>query len=199
VSQFNERAKEWDQLDRRVLGAQKIAQAIKEKIVLEKSMEILDFGVGTGLLGFEIAASVQQVYGVDTAEGMLKKLQEKNSKNKDKKIIPIHQDIIKVPLKQKFDGIISSMTLHHIEDIEAFFHTAYKLLKHNGFLALADLQSENGTFHSDNTTVHHFGFSEKELYTTALQAGFTAPTIEKIHTITKPHGDFGVFLLTARR
>jgi len=197
MSSFDTRAKNWDSGDIRVNGAKKIAEAIEAEIELTQEMEILDFGVGTGLLGFEIAKKVKQVYGVDTSAGMLKKLKEKNSESLS--IIPIEQDIITKPLTQQFDGVVSSMTLHHIADLEAFFSTIYKNIKEGGFIALADLESEDGTFHSDNTGVHHFGFDEKKLCEIVAKSGFKEISIKNINTINKPHRDFGVFLLTARK
>ena len=65
MSEFNKRASSWDEQDRRVNGAKTIADAIKKRIELTQDMNIIDFGVGTGLLGFEIAKDVKQVYGVD--------------------------------------------------------------------------------------------------------------------------------------
>jgi predicted TPR repeat methyltransferase len=91
------------------------------------------------------------------------------------------------------------MTLHHVEDLEAFFKTIHKNIKDGGFIAIADLESEDGTFHSDNTGVHHFGFSENELREIVEKSGFKDVKIENINTIQKPHRDFGVFLLTATK
>lgn len=197
MSTFDKKAQNWDSGDIRVNGAKKIADAIEQKIDLTPDMEVLDFGVGTGLLGFEIAKKVKQVYGVDTSAGMLEKLQEKNSDTLN--IIPIQQDIIKEPLTQKFDGIVSSMTLHHVENLEEFFRTIRENLKENGFIAIADLEEEDGTFHSDNEGVHHFGFVPKKLREVVQKAGFKDVKIENINTINKPHRDFGVFLLTAKK
>jgi len=194
---FKSRAKDWDKGTVRVNGAQIIADAIEKRFTLTKSMKVMDFGVGTGLLGFEIAKKVKEVYGVDMSPSMLKTLEEKNSP--ELYIKPICQDIIKEPLKEKFDGIISSMTLHHIENLEDFFRSIYKNLHNGGFIAIADLEKEDGTFHSDNSGVFHFGFEEEELISIVLEAGFKDVNIETINTIKKPHRDFGVFLLSARR
>lgn len=197
MSTFDKRAQNWDSGDIRVNGAKKIAQAIQKKITLTPNMQIIDFGVGTGLLGFEIAKKVKQVYGVDTSAKMLEKLKEKNSDELN--IIPLQQEIIKEPLSQTFDGLVSSMTLHHVEDLEAFFASIYKNIKENGFIAIADLEAEDGTFHSDNEGVHHFGFKENELRKIVEKSGFKNVLIENINTIKKPHRDFGVFLLTAEK
>ena len=194
---FKNKAQDWDSGDIRVNGAKTIANAIEKEIKLNNEMEILDFGVGTGLLGFSIAAKVKQVYGVDTSAKMLEKLQEKNTP--ELQIKAYHQDIIKEPLQQHFNGLISSMTLHHVENIDAFFQTIYQNIKKDGFIAIADLESEDGSFHSDNTGVHHFGFEEEALRDIVQKSGFKDVKIQNINTIEKTKRNFGVFLLTARK
>ena len=197
MSHFDKRAEGWDSGDIRVNGAKTIANAINAKIALNSDMDIMDFGVGTGLLGFEIAAQVKKVYGVDTSTQMLAKLQEKNSL--ELSIEPINRDIVKEPLSQTFAGLVSSMTLHHVEDLKAFFDVIYKNINENGFIAIADLETEDGTFHSDNAGVFHFGFEEKELCRVVESCGFKDVKFENINTINKPHRDFEVFLLTATK
>jgi len=194
---FKEKSKEWDKGDVQVQGARTIAAAINKKVELSRSMDILDFGVGTGLLGFDIARRVKKVYGVDTSLSMLEKLKAKNTP--ELSIETYCQDIIDKPLKRTFDGLVSSMTLHHVEDLKAFFETIHKDINENGFIAIADLESEDGTFHSDNTGVFHFGFDKNELCKIATDAGFSDVCFESINTINKPHRNFGVFLLTARK
>ena len=195
MSHFDKRAQGWDSGDIRVNGAKTIADAINARITLKENMNIMDFGVGTGLLGFEIATQVKKVYGVDTSTQMLAKLQEKNSSKIN--IEPINQDIVKNPLTQTFDGLVSSMTLHHVEDLQDFFNVIYTNINKNGFIAIADLESEDGTFHSDNAGVFHFGFEKEELCKIVESCGFKDVKYENINTINKSHQDFGVFLLTA--
>jgi len=197
LSHFDKRAEGWDSGDIRVNGAKTIAEAINAKIALKANMDIMDFGVGTGLLGFEIATKVKKVYGVDTSTQMLQKLQEKNTPTLS--IEAINQDIVKNPLTQTFDGLVSSMTLHHVEDLKAFFDVIYKNINENGFLAIADLETEDGTFHSDNAGVFHFGFEKEGLCQVLESSGFKDIKFENINTINKPHRDFEVFLLTATK
>ncbi|MCK4974220.1 MAG: class I SAM-dependent methyltransferase, partial [Sulfurimonas sp.] len=135
---FKDRAEIWDKGSIRVQGALTIADAITKEIKLTKEMEILDFGVGTGLLGFEIAKSVKKVYGIDTSPDMIEKLKEKNTP--ELYIETYTQDIIKEPLNKTFDGLVSSMTLHHIQDLKTFFETIYKNINDGGFIAIADLE-----------------------------------------------------------
>ncbi len=196
MSHFDKRAEGWDKGNVQVNGAKIIADAIRQEIKLNKNMEVIDFGTGTGLLGFDIASSVKQVHGVDTSSKMLEKLKEKNTNELN--IIPYKQDIIKEPLIQKFDGLVSSMTLHHIENLEDFFTTVKNTLKEDGFIAIADLETEDGSFHSDNTGVFHLGFDEKELCNIVKKCGFKDIRFKNINTIKKPQREFGVFLLTAK-
>jgi len=194
---FKDKAQVWDSGSIRVNGAKVIADAIRETFTLNTNMEILDFGVGTGLLGFDVASSVKQVYGVDISSEMISKLEEKNTTNLN--IIAYTQDIIETPLEKTFDGLISSMTLHHIQNLENFFSTIYKNINDGGFIAIADLETEDGTFHSDNTGVFHFGFNKENLIKIVQEAGFKNVEFKKINTIKKPQRDFGVFLLSAKK
>ena len=199
---FNESAKDWDKKQRRVENAQKIATAIKNRIPLSSNQKILDFGTGTGLLAWEIAPSVEYILGVDTSEEMLKLF---SAKDWPCKIDILNIDLSKNKPNDTFDGIISSMTLHHVENIKAYFTTFHKTLKKGGFLALADLETEDGSFHtSGNQGVYHLGFSQN-LIKTALEAvGFDNITFDIANVIEKEMegGDkkqFPIFLVTARK
>ena len=194
---FKDKAENWDNGAIRKSTPLAISEAIQKRIQLTKEMSIMDFGVGTGLLGFEIAKKVKKVYGVDMSASMLVKLEEKNTP--ELSIEAIQQDIVKEPLTLTFDGVVSSMTLHHVENLEAFFQSIYKNIYEGGFLAIADLEEEDGTFHSDNTGVHHFGFTKDLLCETIEKCGFKNVVFENITTINKPQKDFGVFLLTASK
>ena len=194
---FEKKAQDWDKGKTRNTTPQAISDAIKKQIKLTKDMSIMDFGVGTGLLGFKIAPEVKEMYGVDMSPSMLKKLQEKNTP--ELYINAICQDIVKEPLSMKFDGIISSMTLHHVEDLSSFFTSISKNLYDDGFIAIADLESEDGTFHSDNRGVYHFGFEREKLIQIVEKCGFKDVVLKRVTTINKPHKDFDIFLLTARK
>lgn len=64
------------------------------------------------------------------------------------------------------------MTMHHIKDIQSMFNDFYTMLNDNGVLAIADLDIEDGTFHTEDTGVFHFGFDRKEFQDKAINAGF---------------------------
>lgn len=197
MSHFDAKAKDWDSGKTRVDGTLAIARAIEKRHHFHNEMEVLDFGVGTGLLGFEIAKRVKKVCGVDTSKEMLEQVKSKNTS--ECSIEPLLQDILKEPLKRSFDAVVSSMTLHHIEELELFFKTICQNIKEGGFIAIADLEKEDGTFHSDNTGVFHFGFERDALVELVSRCGFGDVVCETINTIEKPARGYDIFLLTAKK
>ena len=192
---FAKKAKGYELERRRVQNVKNIANAIKAEISLKESIEILDFGSGTGLLLKQLAPDVAKITAVDRSISMNEQLRASlGSIEAEVEILEI--DIELETPKKSFDGIISSMTIHHIQDVQRLFNKFYSLLRDGGFIALADLESEDGSFHSEDTGVCHFGFDEEEFLGFAREAGFKELKVQRVSTIKKPHRDFGVFLLT---
>ena len=198
VDHFADKSKSWDMNSKRVQNAKGIAELIVNNIKLNKSMEIMDFGAGTGLLSYFVAPYVEKIVAVDNSPSMLLEFQNKCGQfscNTE----ALEKDLSTDTLDRKFDGIISSMTIHHLEDIPALFSKLYHMLDDQGFIAIADLDSEDGTFHSDNTGVFHYGFDREMLTRHAAEAGFRDITFSLANKISKPHAEFTVFLMTAMK
>ena len=196
VDHFEHKSKSWDMSSMRVKNAKGIAELIVKNIKLNKAMKLMDFGAGTGLLSYFIAPFVSKITAVDNSPSML--LEFKNKCNEfvcETEVI--EKDLSKDTLDEKFDGIISSMTIHHLEDIVALFKKFYNMLNDSGFIAIADLDTEDGSFHSDGTGVFHHGFDREVLEAIAEEAGFKEIHFELASTINKPHATFTVFLMTA--
>ena len=196
IDNFAHKSKSWDMNSRRVKNAQSIANVIIKDIKLNRDMRIMDFGAGTGLLSYFIAPFIDTIVAVDNSPSMLKEFKAKSSEFKSKTQI-IEADLTSDTINEKFDGIISSMTIHHIKDIKALFQKFYDMLDNGGFIAIADLESEDGSFHSDNIGVYHYGFDMKSIQNIAKDVGFRDIKIEIITIIKKPYANFNIFLLKA--
>ncbi len=195
---FQYRADNYEQDNNRVNNVENIANSILKNIKFNNCMDIMDFGSGTGLLLEKIAPFVDKITAVDISASMNKKLNEKKNLLKcELEILEI--DITKTKLDKKFDGIISSMTIHHVEDVPMLLKDFYEMLNENGFIALADLDVEDGSFHTEDTGVFHFGFERKTLQSYATSAGFKNIKIESSSMAYKPHGKYSIFLLTAQK
>jgi len=198
---FAHKAKKYEDNEKRVSNVQNIADGILKNITYTKEMSILDFGSGTGLLTQEIAPYVRKITAVDMSTSMNEVLREKTEGFAcDLEVLEL--DITSQEYSDKLsnlDSIISSMTIHHIKNTEDLFQNFYDLLNENGTIALADLETEDGSFHTSDTGVFHFGFDKKEFLNIAKKVGFKDLKIETISVSSKPHGEYPIFLLTGRK
>ena len=195
---FQHKAKSYEQKSQRVVNVNNIANTILKKIKFDKAMQLMDFGSGTGLLLERIAPSVDKITAIDISKSMNEQLLNK------KDVLECELEIIEMNLAtsnldRKFDGIISSMTMHHVDDIASMFRKFHSMLNEGGFIAIADLDTEDGSFHSEDTGVFHFGFDRKEVTEIVTNAGFNNVEITTASTINKSQGEYTVFSLTAIR
>ena len=195
---FAKKSKSWDMNSKRVQNAKGIAKLIIENVKLKEQMRLMDFGAGTGLLSYFVAPHVHTIVAIDNSPSMIEKFREKSTEFECNTEV-LELDLSQENIEEKFDGIISSMTIHHLEDTKALFIKFYKMLKEDGFIAIADLDSEDGNFHSDNEGVFHFGFQREELEAIAKEVGFRNIRFELASTINKPHATFTVFLMLAEK
>jgi hypothetical protein len=63
------------------------------------------------------------------------------------------------------------MVFHHVEDIDGVLNKFYSFLNPGGFLAIADLYPEDGSFHGEGFT-GHLGFDPEELSSKLSAHGF---------------------------
>jgi ubiquinone/menaquinone biosynthesis C-methylase UbiE len=196
---FAHKADAYEQNAARVNNVHTIADAILEKITYDKThTHLMDFGSGTGLLTSQIAPYVRKITTVDVSASMNEALKAKLP-TLPCEISMLELDLTRAELEEQYEGIISSMTIHHVEDVQALFHKFYRLLKSGGTIALADLDKEDGSFHKEDTGVFHFGFEQEAFASWAKQAGFEDVNIEIVSVAKKPYGEYPIFLLTARK
>lgn len=195
MNKFDDIAERWDAEQGRINLARNIFKAIRRKVKLDKKMTVADIGSGTGLLLMQAEPFVKEITGYDNSEGMLEELRKKIETQKCKhcKVEAFDADKDRLP-EAGFDLIISSMTFHHIADIKRFAKVMYQALRSGGKFAVGDLESEDGSFHSDNFSVKHFGFDPKVFITHFEKAGFVNTSYERIYINKKRGKDFPVFL-----
>lgn len=199
MTEFDLKAKTWDDnkmhLDRSVA----IADAIAKQIPLQASMKVLDYGAGTGILSFLMKDRFAEITLMDSSQGMIDVCLEKCRFYQTKNIFPLVYDLEHQFLDQKFDLIYNQMVMHHVEDVEAMISKFYNLLNPGGYLAIADLYPEDGSFHGPGAKVH-LGFDPEELARTFAKAGFENMAWETCFTVTRPTGEaFPVFLITGQK
>lgn len=196
MGRFDDLAKAWDSKPERVEGAMIFVDKVKEYLKCDiKNFIVLDYGCGSGLVSFGFAGEVSCVEGLDCSSGMIEVYNKKAKQIEMDNIFGKIHDINKEDLSgNKYDIVVTNMTMHHVNNIEDFVFKLANSLKVNGKLFVADLYKEDGTFHSDNTDVVHFGFSEDEVYHVFFKAGLKNITIEKLHSINKVNTSYDIFI-----
>jgi 2-polyprenyl-3-methyl-5-hydroxy-6-metoxy-1,4-benzoquinol methylase len=205
MSNFNRGADSWD-TPPRIKLAENIAGAISKEISLASSMNVLDFGCGTGLLSQAIHGKVHSITCIDTAQGMIDVLKTKIASQGIANINAQCIDYLSAEdtLEHDFDLVMTAMALHHIQDVASYIERFYGSLVPGGYIAIADLDEEGGMFHRDNEDVFHFGFSREGLKEMLSGVGF-----EQLHDVTAAEvtrpdrtgavNTFSIFLLTGRK
>ena len=204
MTNFDEREKDWDSDPKKVERARVVADAIRKTIPLSKNMNALEYGCGTGLLSFALQSDLGQITLVDTSQGMLDVLKEKIIAAGVSNMHPMRLDLATDPMPTEcYHLTYSLMTLHHIPDTKDILNKFYALLEPSGYLLVADLDKEDGSFHTDGTTDVHKGFAHDELQKQVESGGFGNVTFSTVYEIKKKiNGEektFPVFLMSARK
>lgn len=199
---FSAVAKTWDEKPQRVELAEAVASAIKEKISLNRQMEALDFGSGTGLVTFHLCQQLKHVTAMDNATGMLTVVEEKAlAANVDNITTRHNGTTIPSLCPENYDLIFSSMVLHHVGDIDSTLKAFVAGLKTGGVIALADLAMEDGSFHDSDQGVEHHGVDPVALIAQLHEMGLMNAQSVIVHRIVKQRGleqhTYPVFLVWA--
>lgn len=198
---FDQRAKTWDDDPMKTARAQAVAEAIRTRVPGLERMTGFEYGCGTGLLSFALQPYLQRIVLADNSTGMLDVLRDKIAAAGAGNMTPMRLDLTTDPLpEQRFDITYSLVTLHHIPDTDAILRDLHAILVPGGFLCIADLDKEDGSFHGHDPSVHN-GFDRIELALQAERAGFRNIDFVTVFTIRKgnPARDYPVFLMTAEK
>jgi ubiquinone/menaquinone biosynthesis C-methylase UbiE len=200
VSSFDERARDWDTPERQQ-RAEEVARAIRASVPLSATARLIDIGAGTGLLGLALADDVGEVVLAEPSNGMLEVVREKLAASGPQHVNAVRFDLTSDPPPgDPFDLAVSMLVLHHLEDTAGALGAILRLLRPGGRIALADLDTEDGSFHdADAEGIHHHGFDREALADLARAAGFAGVEFRTATEIEHEAGRFPVFLLLARR
>ena len=203
MTEFDQKAQEWDTKPIRIERAQAVAEGIKAAIPRSPNLTALEYGCGTGLVSLALQPELGHITLADSSIGMLTVLREKIATGNIQNMTPVQLDLITDPLPaERYQLIYTLLTLHHIPDTDEILHASYQLLDSPGYLCVADLDQEGGSFHEDE--FHgHLGFNREALSAKARQAGFQTISFSTIfHMCKDVNGaikDFPIFLMVAQK
>jgi ubiquinone/menaquinone biosynthesis C-methylase UbiE len=202
---FNQEAATWDAYPKRVKLAQDVAETIIRVLQPAPAMDALDFGCGTGLVTLRLQPLVRSITAIDSSPGMLGVLQDKV---KNQGLANVRTRLVDFDKGEAPEGqfhlLVSSMTMHHVPDTAALLRLWFDLLLPGGLLGVADLDTEDGSFHGDNTGVFHLGFERSRLQKLLEDTGFHQVRATTAASMVKEvaggeEREFTVFLITGRK
>jgi ubiquinone/menaquinone biosynthesis C-methylase UbiE len=204
MNEFDIKAAEWDKNPMHWDRSVAIANEIKELIPLHKGMAAMEYGAGTGITSFLLKDHLKEITLMDNSLEMVKVINEKIKAARTKNLIALNFDLEHDDYNDgKFDLIFTQMVLHHIPDTDTIIKRFSDLLYPGGYLAIADLYEEDGSFHGENFSGHN-GFNIGKLSQTLKKYGLGKISHKTCFVIDRMISEnekkkFDVFLLTSVR
>jgi tRNA (cmo5U34)-methyltransferase len=201
MNEFDDKARTWDENPMHMERSMAIAAKMEEMLPLNKQIKALEYGAGTGILSFLLSEKLDQIVMMDNSAGMVNMMEEKISLLNTPNLFPVKFDLEHELPEQKFDLVFSQMVLHHISDIQSIFSKFLSMILPGGYLAIADLYPEDGSFHGEGFD-GHLGFDPEQLKTQLLEVGFKDIAYEPCYTVVRQIADgttlsFPIFMITA--
>src|SRR5664280_1888896 len=163
MNEFDIKAGEWDKNPMHWDRSEAVAKEIKSMIPLNKWMSALEYGAGTGITSFLLRDYLKEITLMDNSSEMINVINAKIKTSEVKNLRTLNFNLETDEYKEKkFDLIFTQMVLHHVVDIENIINKFHLLLNPGGFLVIADLYEEDGSFHGEGFTGHN-GFNIDKL------------------------------------
>ncbi len=198
---FNKEAVNWDTEDR-ARRAALIAGEIRKALPEGKYTTAMEFGCGTGLVGFHLRDRFEDMLLIDNSPGMIEELNRKiQAQSKENMHGICHDILLDGPLGQKADVIFTSMALHHVVQLDETLSRIGALLQTGGMLCIVDLIEDGGRFHQHEKNFDgHHGFDPEALGRKLQGMGFSEVEDYVFLKGTKNDGaeqmEYELFLLT---
>ncbi len=202
INEFDARASTWDEDQMKVDRAKRISELITQNIEITQEMKGFEYGCGTGLVSFNLNKLLKSITLADNSDGMISVLKDKIETQDIDNMFPVKLDLLKDSyIGGKFDLIYTSMTLHHIVEIDEILEKLCEITSPNGYLCIADLDEEDGTFHQEGF-IGHNGFKREKLEKKLEHLGLKTLHYELFFEMKRKHtGDkvYNVFMLIAKK
>jgi tRNA (cmo5U34)-methyltransferase len=203
MSEFDNRAGDWDKNLIHVKRSEAIATELVNRIPIRNNMIGLEYGAGTGLLSFILKDRLAEILLMDNSQEMIKVTEAKIIASGYHNMKALHIDLEKEDFDGQFDIVFNQMVLHHVVNIDLIIRKFYTLIKPGGYLAIADLYSEDGSFHGDGFTGHK-GFDIELLKQQLEKHSFQNVETKLCYVIQRKNEkgeliDYPIFLMTASK
>ena len=204
MNEFDIKAAEWDKNPMHWDRSRAIANEIIKLVPLNKGMTALEYGAGTGITSFLLRDYLKEITLMDNSTEMIRIIDEKINSSQVKNLKTLNFNLETDDYKNgKFDLIFTQMVLHHVTDIEKIVNKFHLLLNPKGYLVIADLYEEDGSFHGEGFTGHK-GFNVDALSDILRKNRFSGINHKTCFVIDRKISEtqskqFEVFIMTAKK
>lgn len=168
IEVFNQIAAKYETPER--VATANIAVTVIEKYVKDGARKkAIDFGCGTGLVGFSLADKFANMLFLDASAGMIQFVEEKIRNEQVENASALCVDLEKEASDVKpVDYIIVTQVLLHIKNVKSILHKMYELLNEEGHLIIVDFDKNDKVV----SELVHNGFDQEMLVGTLKEIGF---------------------------
>jgi 2-polyprenyl-3-methyl-5-hydroxy-6-metoxy-1,4-benzoquinol methylase len=172
MTDFDARARTWDADPQKAIRARIVADAIAQRIPGLSRMSVLEYGSGTGLLGFALRGQVASLTLADSSAEMTAVAREKIAALAADDVSALLLDLTAdAAYAGQHDVVCTLLTLHHVKDVPALLRRFHELVRPGGYACVADLDAEDGSFHGEGFDGHN-GFRRDVMSSWLSAAGF---------------------------
>ncbi len=198
---FDALAGVWDDDPEKLERARVVAAAIRARTT--GGGVWLDYGAGTGALGLALLGHADAVVLADSSAGMVQAARAKvDASGLGERVEVVELDLSRdADLQGEYDAVVSLLALHHIDQVDEVVKRLTAMLRPGGWLALSDLDAEDGSFHGHHHGVRpaHHGFSRDQLRAWLNQAGLVDIDVSTPWVNVKEGRDYPLFLAVGRK
>lgn len=199
---FAEKAAVWDEDPRKIEMTNRYVEEVLKFVDIKPDWKMLEIGTGTGLVGLQLLPKVKSAVLEDTSESMLSKLKQKLTSIEKEKTEILEDEVTKYQ-GNDIDFVVSAMAFHHIDNIATTLKHLFSVLKPNGTIAIADIRTEDGSFHHFQP-VPHKGFDTDKLSAEFENAGFKLSNVHTYNILKRERlpgviSEYEQFLLIAKK
>jgi len=204
MEDFNLMAKDFDTI-RRVERAKIVADEIRLHIFDGHTKSALEYGCGTGLVGFQLINDVRSMLFIDSSYAMIEQVKQKLlNLGKSPDCALCYDFTGGLPRNVKVDYVFSSLVLHHIKDTKTILSRLYEILNNNGRFIMVDLDTDDGGFHAKYQDFDGYnGFEQSFLRELAAEVGFKKIDIKTFYhghkTTNGKDSPYSLFILKAEK
>lgn len=204
MENFDLMAKTYD-TDIRIERARIVADKIRQHIKDGNSKSAIEYGCGTGLVGFQLSNDFKKLLLVDSSPKMVEQVEQKLMKLNNPAVSTLCADFMAITPQDLYaDYIFSSLVLHHIKDTESILRRFYDILCDDGHLLIVDIDADDGSFHANHPGFDgHNGFNQSSLIALAKKAGFSKAEAGTFYNGKKAAGEkeaqYSLFILDAMK